>query len=195
MASSQDELVFVPLGGLGEIGMNAALYGFGPEDRRQWVLVDCGVGFASEEHMPGVDLMFPDLRFLEDERRNLLGILITHAHEDHIGALVEMWPRLRAPVYATRFAIGLLETRRLSEPGAPKITLNEIVPGHRLQMGPFDIEFVPVAHSIPESNAMAIRTTHGLVVHTGDWKIDNTPYLGSQTSEEKFRSLGDEGVL
>src|SRR4051812_36728167 len=195
MASSQDELVIVPLGGLGEIGMNAALYGFGPEDRRQWVLVDCGVGFASEEHMPGVDLMFPDLRFLEDERRNLLGILITHAHEDHIGALAELWPRLRVPVYATRFAIGLLETRRLSEPGAPKVDLHEIVPGRRLQMGPFDIEFVPVAHSIPESNAMAIRTPLGLVVHTGDWKIDNTPYLGSLTSEDKFRALGDEGIL
>jgi ribonuclease J len=195
MASSQDELVFVPLGGLGEIGMNAALYGFGPEHDRKWILVDCGMGFGGEENLPGIDLVYPDLSFIEDERKNLLGIFITHAHEDHIGALVEMWPRLRVPVYATRFAIGLLETRRLSEPGAPKITLNEIVPGHRLQMGPFDIEFVPVAHSIPESNAMAIRTAHGLVVHTGDWKIDNTPYLGSQTSEEKFRSLGDEGVL
>src|SRR4051812_2231230 len=131
MASSQDELVFVPLGGLGEIGMNAALYGFGPEEDRQWILVDCGMGFASEEHMPGVDLMFPDLRFLEGERRNLLGILITHAHEDHIGALAELWPRLRVPVYATRFAIGLLETRRLSEPNAPKVELKEVAAGRR----------------------------------------------------------------
>ena len=195
MASSQDELVFVPLGGLGEIGMNAALYGFGPEDRRQWILVDCGMGFASEEHMPGVDLMFPDLRFLEDERRNLLGILITHAHEDHIGALAELWPRLRVPVYATRFAIGLLETRRLSEPGAPKIDLREIAAGQRLQLGPFDIEYMPVAHSIPESNALAIRTPLGLVLHTGDWKLDDTPFLGDTTSEAVFSRLGDEGVL
>src|SRR5918993_673274 len=195
MASLKEELVFVALGGLGEIGMNAALYGVGTERGRKWILVDCGMGFASEEHLPGVDLMFPDLRFLEDERRNLLGILITHAHEDHIGALAELWPRLRVPVYATRFAIGLLETRRLSEPGAPKIDLREIAAGQRLQLGPFDIEYVPVAHSIPESNAMAIRTPHGLVVHTGDWKLDNTPYLGSLTSEEAFRSLGDEGVL
>src|SRR3712207_5841667 len=110
MAASQDELVFLPLGGLGEIGMNAALYGFGPEGRRKWILVDLGLGFASEEHLPGVDLMFPDLRFLEEERQNLLGIFITHAHEDHIGGLVELWPRLRAPVYATAFAINLLET-------------------------------------------------------------------------------------
>lgn len=191
----EDELVFVPLGGLGEIGMNATLYGFGPADRRQWILVDCGMGFGGEEHLPGIDLVYPDLRFIEEERRNLLGIFITHAHEDHIGALVEMWPRLRAPVYATRFAIGLLETRRLSEPGAPKVDLNEIKPGQRVKLGPFDIEYVPVAHSIPESNAMAIRTPHGLVVHTGDWKIDDTPYLGSITSETDFQRLGDEGVL
>ncbi|WP_201834076.1 ribonuclease J [Microvirga zambiensis] len=195
MASHQDELVFLPLGGLGEIGMNAALYGFGPEDDRQWILVDCGMGFGGEENLPGIDLVYPDLRFIEEERHNLLGIFITHAHEDHIGALVEMWPRLRVPVYATKFAIGLLETRRLSEANAPKVDLNEIVPGQRLKLGPFEIEYVPVAHSIPESNALAIRTPQGLVVHTGDWKLDNTPYLGSLTSEESFRALGDEGVL
>ncbi|MEZ0170570.1 ribonuclease J [Microvirga sp. TS319] len=195
MASSQDELVFLPLGGLGEIGMNAALYGFGSEANRQWILVDCGMGFGGEEQLPGIDLVYPDLRFIEEERHNLLGIFITHAHEDHIGALVEMWPRLRAPVYATKFAIGLLETRRLSEADAPKVDLNEIAPGQRLNLGPFDIEYVPVAHSIPESNALAIRTPQGLVVHTGDWKLDPTPYLGSLTSEEAFRKLGEEGVL
>jgi ribonuclease J len=195
MASHQDELVFLPLGGLGEIGMNAALYGFGSEEDRQWILVDCGMGFGGEENLPGIDVVYPDLRFIEEERHNLLGIFITHAHEDHIGALVEMWPRLNVPVYATKFAIGLLETRRLSEADAPKVDLREIVPGQRLKLGPFDIEYVPVAHSIPESNALAIRTPHGLVVHTGDWKLDNTPYLGSLTSEEAFRALGDEGVL
>ncbi|MFL4990913.1 MAG: ribonuclease J, partial [Microvirga sp.] len=189
------ELVFLPLGGLGEIGMNAALYGFGPEEERQWILVDCGMGFGGEENLPGIDVVYPDLRFIEEERHNLLGIFITHAHEDHIGALVEMWPRLNVPVYATKFAIGLLETRRLSEADAPKVDLREIVPGQRLEIGSFDIEYVPVAHSIPESNALAIRTPHGLVVHTGDWKLDNTPYLGSLTSEETFRALGDEGVL
>ncbi|HEV2559847.1 MAG TPA: ribonuclease J [Microvirga sp.] len=193
--AAQDELVFVPLGGLGEIGMNAALYGFGPAQDRKWILVDCGMGFGGEENLPGVDLVYPDLRYIEDEAENLLGIFITHAHEDHIGALVEMWPRLKAPVYASRFAIGLLETRRLSEPGAPKIKLNEIVPGQRLQLGPFNVEYVPVAHSIPESNALAIRTSHGLVVHTGDWKLDQTPYLGSLTSEADFKALGEEGVL
>jgi ribonuclease J len=195
MASPQDELVFVPLGGLGEIGMNAALYGFGPERRRKWILVDCGMGFASEEHLPGVDLMYPDLRFIEAEKQNLLGIVITHAHEDHIGALAELWPRLGVPVYATRFAIGLLETRRLSEPGAPKIPLNEITPGQRLTLGPFDIDYIPVAHSIPESFGLAIRTAHGLVVHTGDWKLDDTPFVGNTTAASVFTALGDEGVL
>ncbi|HYI88772.1 MAG TPA: ribonuclease J [Beijerinckiaceae bacterium] len=195
MAPSRDELVFVPLGGLGEIGMNAALYGVGPQGRRQWILVDCGMGFAAEEHLPGVDLMYPDLSYIEADKKNLLGIVITHAHEDHIGALAELWPRLGAPVYATRFAIGLLETRRLSEPGAPKIPLHQVAPGRRFALGPFDIEYVPVAHSIPESNALAIRTPHGLVLHTGDWKLDDTPYVGSTTDESRFRALGDEGVL
>src|SRR5919112_3744474 len=139
MASSRDELVFVPLGGLGEIGMNAALYGFGRQEERQWILVDCGMGFGGEENLPGIDVVYPDLRFIEEERHNLLGIFFTHAHEDHIGALVEMWPRLRAPVYATKFAIGLLQTRRLAEADAPKIELNEITPNERLKLGPFDI--------------------------------------------------------
>ena len=195
MADGQDELVFVPLGGLGEIGMNAALYGFGPPRSRKWILVDCGMGFGGEEQLPGVDLVFPDLRFVESERDNLLGIIITHAHEDHIGALAELWPRLRVPVYATRFAVGMLETKRLGEAGAPKVKLNEVKPGQRFQLGPFDIEYVPVAHSIPESNALAIRTAHGLVVHTGDWKLDDTPFVGNTTSEAVFTGLGDEGVL
>jgi ribonuclease J len=195
VTNNNDELVFVPLGGLGEIGMNAGLYGFGPERSRKWILVDCGMGFAGEEHMPGIDLMYPDIKFAEEQKANLLGIFITHAHEDHIGALAELWPRLRVPVYATRFAVGLLELRKLSEPGAPKIDLREIVPGNRLQLGPFDIEYVPVSHSIPESNAMAIRTPLGLVLHTGDWKIDETPFLGGKTEESKFRALGDEGIL
>src|ERR671910_3125862 len=193
--ASASELVFVPLGGLGEIGMNAALYGIGPAASRRWILVDCGMGFGGEENLPGVDLVYPDLRFVEEERDNLLGIFITHAHEDHIGALVEMWPRLRAPVYATRFAVSLLETRRLSEPGAPKIDLKEIAPGRRIEVGPFSVEYVPVAHSIPESNALAIRTPLGLVVHTGDWKLDDTPFVGNTTSEQVFRALGDEGIL
>ncbi|MFC6047869.1 ribonuclease J, partial [Methylobacterium hispanicum] len=195
MTTKQDELVFLPLGGVGEIGMNAALYGFGPEKGRKWIMVDCGMGFAGEEAMPGIDLMFPDLSFIEERRKDLLGIFITHAHEDHIGAISELWPRLKVPVYATRFAKNLLETRRLGEPGAPKVELREVKPGRRVTVGPFDLEFVPVSHSIPESNAIAIRTAAGLVVHTGDWKIDPTPVAGSVTSPEAFTALGDEGIL
>ncbi|HJE23852.1 MAG TPA: ribonuclease J [Methylorubrum populi] len=195
MTTRQDELVFVPLGGVGEIGMNAGLYGIGPEKQRKWIMIDCGMGFAGEEGLPGIDLMYPDLSFIEERKKDLLGIFITHAHEDHIGAISELWPRLKAPVYATRFAKNLLETRRLSEPGAPKVDLREVKPGKRVTVGPFEIEFVPVAHSIPESNAVAIRTVHGLVLHTGDWKLDDTPVAGDSTSPEAFTALGDEGIL
>ncbi|GJD50478.1 Ribonuclease J [Methylobacterium crusticola] len=195
MTNKGDELVFVPLGGVGEIGMNAALYGFGPPKGRKWIMVDLGMGFASEEHMPGVDLMYPDLSFAEEQRDNILAILITHGHEDHIGALGELWPRLKVPVYATRFTKNLIETRRQGEPGAAKIDLREVPADGRLNLGPFAVEYVPVAHSIPESNALAIRTALGLVLHTGDWKLDDTPVAGNTTSEEAFTRLGEEGVL
>ncbi|MFD2251512.1 ribonuclease J [Pseudochelatococcus lubricantis] len=194
MAPRTDGLVFVALGGLGEIGRNLGLYGFGPEDRRKWVMVDCGISFAGEE-APGVDLVFPDIRFIAEERRDLLGIIITHAHEDHIGALAKLWPQLNAPVYCTPFAAGLLETRRLSEPGAPKIPLHTVKQGGRISLPPFDIEFIPVAHSIPEANALAIRTPLGTVLHTGDWKIDPTPFVGVPTDGARLAQIGDEGVL
>jgi ribonuclease J len=141
MAQS-DELVFAPLGGLGEIGMNCALYGYGPANARQWLMVDLGVAFAGEE-MPGVDLLVPDLSFIEKAKKNLVGVVITHAHEDHIGALAELWPDLGAPVYLTRFAAGLAEARRLGEPGAPKIPLKVVAPGDTVTIGPFVVEFIP----------------------------------------------------
>ncbi len=192
--SEENELVFVALGGLGEIGMNAALYGFGPARRRKWLMVDCGVSFAGDD-LPGIDLILPDIAFIEKAKRDLVGIVVTHAHEDHIGALIDLWPRLGAPVYATRFAAGLLEARRLSEPGAPDIPIEIVDQGKRVGIGPFDVEFIPVAHSIPESSALALRTPAGLVVHTGDWKIDATPLVGLPTDEARFKALGDEGVL
>jgi ribonuclease J len=194
MAVGEDELVFVPLGGLGEIGMNAALYGFGPKGRRQWLLVDCGVSFAGDD-LPGVDLIMPDLTFLASEGARLAGIIITHAHEDHIGALMELWPRLKAPVYATRFAADLLEVRRFHEPGAKPIPITRVDRGSRVQIGPFEVEFIGMAHSIPESTALAIRTPLGLVLHSGDWKIDATPKAGWTTDEARLRQIGEEGVL
>ncbi len=192
--TDDSELVFAPLGGLGEIGMNCALYGYGSASARQWLMVDLGVAFAGEE-LPGVDLIMPDLSFIERAKKNLVGVVITHAHEDHIGALAELWPDLGAPVYMTRFAAGLAEARRLGEPGAPKIPLKIVAQGEKVAIGPFVVEFIAVAHSIPESSALAIRTPAGLVVHTADWKIDPTPIIGPPTDEARLKALGDEGVL
>src|SRR6516162_8985655 len=192
--TEENEFVFVSLGGLGEIGMNCALYGYGPANARKWLMVDLGIGFAGED-LPGVDLVMPNLDFIEKAKKDLVGIVVTHAHEDHIGALAEFWPDLGAPVYMTRFAAGLVEARRLGEPGAPKIPLTVVGLGETVGIGPFDVEFISVAHSIPESSALAIRTPAGLVVHTGDWKIDPTPVLGPMTDETRLRALGDEGVL
>ncbi|HEX9168316.1 MAG TPA: ribonuclease J [Roseiarcus sp.] len=192
--TDDSELVFAALGGLGEIGMNCALYGFGPANARQWLMVDLGVAFAGED-LPGVDLIMPDLSFVEKAKKNLVGIVITHAHEDHIGALAELWPDLGAPVYMTRFAAGLAEARRLGEPGAPKIPLKIVAQGEKVAIGPFAVEFIAVAHSIPESSALAIRTPAGLVVHTADWKIDPSPIIGAPTDEARLKALGDEGVL
>jgi ribonuclease J len=189
------ELVFAPLGGIGEIGMNLSIYGFGDGRRRQWLIVDCGVSFASEEQLPGVDLILPDIRFLVEERRNILGLVLTHGHEDHMGALIDLWPRLNVPLYATPFTAALFEAKRLSEPGAPQIPIRIVPLGGRLTLGPFAIEFINVAHSIPESNALAIRTPAGTVLHTGDWKIDPTPLVGPPTDEAKLTALGSEGVL
>jgi ribonuclease J len=187
-------LVFAPLGGIGEIGMNLSVYGMGDERQRSWLAIDLGVAFAGED-LPGVDLILPDIRFLLEERRNLLGIVLTHAHEDHFGALLDLWPQLKVPVYATPFTAALLAAKRLSEPGAPDIPLKVVQLGSRFKLGPFDIELVSVAHSIPESNALIIRTPFGAVLHTGDWKIDPTPVIGPPTDEAKLRALGNEGCI
>ena len=189
-----DELVFAPLGGVGEIGMNLAIYGFGDEHHRRWIAVDFGVAFA-DDALPGIDLIMPDIRYLTEERRNLLGLVLTHAHEDHFGALLDLWPRLQIPVYATPFTAALIEAKREGEAGAPEIPLNVIPLGGRFSLGPFDIELVSMAHSIPESNGLIIRTPLGAVLHTGDWKIDPTPVIGPPTDEAKLRALGNEGCL
>jgi ribonuclease J len=194
MPNPRDELVFAPLGGVGEIGMNLALYGIGPERNRRWLVVDFGVAFAGDD-LPGIDLIMPDIAYVLEERRNVLGIVLTHAHEDHFGALLDLWPRLRVPVYATPFSAALLESKRLSEPLAPEIDVRIVPVGGRINLGPFEVEFVSVAHSIPESNALIIRTALGSVLHTGDWKIDPTPLLGPPTDEPRLRALGDAGCL
>lgn len=188
------ELLFTPLGGVGEIGMNLALYGLGSGGKRTWLAVDLGVSFAGED-LPGVDLIMPDIRFLMEERRNLAGIVLTHGHEDHLGAVLDLWPKLRVPLYATPFTAGLLAAKRLGEPGAADVPIKTVQLGSRFNVGPFDVELVSVAHSIPESNALILRTPLGNVLHTGDWKLDPTPIIGPPTDEAKLRALGDEGCL
>ena len=193
--SEADELVFVALGGLGEIGMNAYLYGVGKPDTRRWLMVDLGITFPEGEDDPGVDVILPDLRYIEANKAALTGLVITHAHEDHIGAVIELWPRLQCPVYATPFTAGMLKAKLAEYGGALKMKITEVPLGGRFKAGPFDLELVSMAHSIPETSALAIRTHHGLVFHTADWKLDATPYIGLPPDEARIAALGDEGVL
>src|SRR5688572_25916995 len=190
-----DELTFAPLGGIGEIGMNLSIYGLGNRHQRSWLAVDLGVSFGDEEHLPGIDLILPDITFLEKERKNLLGLVLTHAHEDHFGAIIDLWPRLKCPIYATPFSAALLAAKCEGEVNAPKLPVTIVPLGARIDIGPFNVEFISVAHSIPESNALAIRTSAGTVLHTGDWKIDPTPLIGTPTNEKRLREIGEEGVL
>jgi ribonuclease J len=190
-----DELTFAPLGGVGEIGMNLSIYGLGNRNHRSWLAVDLGVSFGDEEHLPGIDLIMPDIRFLEKERKNLMGLVLTHAHEDHFGAIIDLWPKLQCPIYATKFSAALFEAKCAAERNPPKIPVTVVPSGGRVNLGPFTVEFIPVAHSIPESHALAIHTSAGTVLHTGDWKIDPTPIIGLPTDERRLRELGDAGVL
>ncbi len=187
------ELVFLPLGGVGEIGLNLYLYGLGPTEDRQWLMIDCGITFPDDTE-PGVDVVLPDLRFIEEERGSLAGILITHAHEDHIGAVAELWPRLRAPVYATKFAAKLLRGKLQELAHRSEVPIVEMVQGSRFHIGPFDVDLITVSHSIPECNAIYLRTPAGNVLHTGDWKLDDTPAYGDPTDEAKLARCGEEGV-
>ncbi|MGZ5923867.1 MAG: ribonuclease J [Rhizomicrobium sp.] len=190
-----DELVFLPLGGSGEIGMNFNAYGYGPPDDRKWIVVDCGVLFGRETTSPGVDLIMPDIRFLAEQRENVIAIIATHAHEDHIGAIPFLWPMLRCPIYATPFTAVLIEGK-LEEAGlADRVHPKRVPLSGKIELGPFKIEFMSITHSIPEPNALAIRTPLGVVVHTGDWKIDPDPLIGEVTDQSALKKLGDEGVL
>jgi ribonuclease J len=186
------EIVFLPLGGCGEIGMNLYLYGQGPANRREWLMVDFGVKFGDERD-PGVDVILPDISFIEDERRSLQGIVLTHAHEDHFGAVAHLWSRLKVPVYATAFAAKLLR-RKLIEAGLEDdVPLREIGLDERFDVGGFDCEFLSVTHSIPEPNAVVIRSGGHTIVHSGDWKIDDKPVVGDPIDESRLSALREEG--
>ena len=187
------ELVFVPLGGTGEIGMNLNLYGFGTDEDRKWIMVDLGVTF-SDGRTPGVDVIMPDPTFIEEHRQDLIAIVLTHAHEDHIGAVAHLWPKLRCPVYATPFTAELVKGKLIEAGIEQDVPLNIVDLGARFNLGPFDIEFVTLTHSIPEPNALAIRTTLGTVMHTGDWKIDSSPVIGETLDSKRLAEIGEEGV-
>lgn len=184
-----DDLLFLPLGGSSEIGMNLNLY----RCQGKWLIVDLGIGFA-DDRLPGVDIVLPDPTFIEQRRDDLLAIVLTHAHEDHLGAVAYLWPRLRCPIYATPFTAEVVRGK-LQEAGlAAQAVVTEVPLGGRIDLDPFDIEFVSLTHSIPEPNALAIRTPEGMVLHTGDWKIDPDPLIGGAVDADKLRALGDEGV-
>jgi len=190
MSASQDELLFLPLGGAGEIGMNLNLYGLGGK----WLMVDLGITFP-DQGQPGADLILPDPTFIAERRDDLLGLVLTHAHEDHLGAVPYLWRRLGCPVWATPFTASVL-TRKLDEHGLlDEVPLHVVDLGSRISIGPFDIEFISLTHSIPEPNALAIRTQAGTVVHTGDWKIDPEPLVGDGFDHAALDKLGDDGVL
>lgn len=192
--NEKNELLFLPLGGAGEIGMNLNLYGFGPEDDEDWIMVDLGITFGNGT-IPGVDVIMPDPAFIEERRDRLLGLVLTHAHEDHIGAVPYLWDRLRCPLYATPFTATILH-HKLVEAGLDKEAEITIIPlNGSLSLGPFDMELITLTHSIPEPNGIAIRTPLGTIMHTGDWKFDPDPVIGEVSDEATLKRIGDEGVL
>ncbi|GBD55612.1 ribonuclease J [Gluconobacter wancherniae] len=194
MTRTPDGLSFLPLGGTGEIGMNFNLYRLTQNGHETWLAIDCGIGFSGND-TPEAEVLMPDPAFIAERAAQLCGLVITHAHEDHLGAVAHLWPYLRCPVYATPFAAAVLR-RKLGEAHlAHQVKIHVVRPSTRFEVGPFDLQFVSVTHSVAEAQAIAIRTPHGMVVHTGDWKLDEQPLVGPLTDLDTFRALGDEGVL
>ncbi len=194
MDSETGELAFLPLGGTGEIGMNLNLYRWREAGTEKWLAVDCGIGFGGSE-LPEVEVMMADPGFIADRKDKLVGLVITHAHEDHIGAVAWLWPRLKCPIWCTPFAAAVLR-RKLAENGlANQVKINVIQPGGSFDIKPFALRFITMAHSIPEAQALVIDTPAGTVLHTGDWKIDANPLIGAPTDEAALAALGEKGVL
>ncbi len=190
---SKEELLFCPLGGSGEIGMNMNLYAYGKEDNQKWIIVDLGVTFA-DDSIPGIDLIMPDPGFIIDKKDDLLGIVLTHAHEDHIGAVAHIWPELKCKLFATPFTAALI-TEKFKEKKIDISSYLKIVPlNSKIKLGNFEIDFVTLTHSILEPNGLSIKTPLGTILHTGDWKIDPNPLIGNKIDEEKLKKIGDAGV-
>jgi len=193
MTENENNLVFVPLGGTGEIGMNCNLYGYGEGNRRDWIMVDLGVTFGRHTE-PGIELITADTGFIEAEKGRLHALLLTHGHEDHIGAVARLWPRLKCPVYATAFTAELVRGK-LAEAGLLEaVPLHIVDPQQSLELGPFQIDYIGLTHSIAEPSALAVRCGGARVLHTGDWKIDPDPVIGKVTEHERLKAFGDEGV-
>ncbi len=184
------ELLFVALGGSGEIGMNVNLYGTGGK----WLMVDCGVTFADPAY-PGIDVMLPDVQFIEERAEQLLGIVITHGHEDHIGALPYLAADLGVPIYATPFTAGLIRGKLDEEGISDRVKLKIVQMGGSIKVGPFGVRYVPMAHSIPEATALVIDTPHGRIFHSGDWKLDPEPMVATPATPAELTAIGDEGIL
>ena len=190
----KDELLFCPLGGSGEIGMNMNLYAFGNEENRKWIVVDMGVTFA-DDSIPGIDLIFPDPSFLIDKKKDLLGIVLTHAHEDHIGAIAHIWPQLNCNIYATPFTAVLVQEKFKEKKIDISSKIKIVQLNSNLKLGPFNIDFVTLTHSILEPNGLSINTPLGTVLHTGDWKIDPNPLIGNNIDKQKLIEIGKKGVI
>jgi ribonuclease J len=185
----KNDLVFLPLGGAKEIGMNLNLYQY----KGKWLIVDFGAGFADD--CPGVNMIVPNIEFLEDKKKDILGIVLTHIHEDHLGAIQYLWPELECPIYATRFTKNFLKARLADTSFAKHVKIHELKEKERFDLGPFNIELVEITHSTPEMQALMIRTDLGNIFHTGDWKFDPNPLIGEPTDLHKLKKIGDEGVL
>ena len=193
-AAAPDQLTFLPLGGAGEIGMNLNLYGFGPREQETWLMVDLGITFGNGAQ-PGIDVIMPDPAFIEERRDRLAGLVLTHAHEDHLGAVPYLWERLQCPIYATPFTISILRRKLAETEFSERVEITEVPLSGRFTVGPFDMELITLTHSIPEPNAIAIRTPVGNVLHTGDWKFDPGPVIGDAPDKAALSKFGDEGVL
>ncbi|KFC72469.1 Metallo-beta-lactamase family protein, RNA-specific [Devosia sp. LC5] len=192
MAKTQrDELVFVPLGGVGEIGMNMGAYGFGPENARKWIVVDCGVSFGGPD-LPGIELIMANPEFLEERADDVLALILTHSHEDHYGAVLDLWPGFEKPVFATPFTSAMLAAKRAGDGIVENVDITIMRPGKPFTVGPFTIEAINVAHSIPESNGLLISTPVGRALHTGDWKLDPTPVGNAPTDVARLQAIGQD---
>ena len=190
----KENLLFCPLGGSGEIGMNMNLYAYGTDENQKWIIVDMGVTFA-DDSIPGIDLIYPDAGFIIEKKDELLGIVLTHAHEDHIGSISHIWPKLKCKIYATPFTAVLIQEKFKEKKIDITNYLKIVELNSQIKLGPFEIDFVTLTHSILEPNGLSISTPEGVILHTGDWKVDPNPLIGNKVDEKKLRSIGDKGVI